>query len=69
MIGLKQMRLIMESPAEFTTRANALLRAAIAASNRHDEGNLVALNRCMNAAKTLKMTWVEGLRYAIDTLK
>jgi hypothetical protein len=56
-----------ESPAEFTARANRLLRLAIAASKRQSE-DLSELNRCMNTAKTMKMTWVEGLQYAIDTM-
>jgi hypothetical protein len=49
---------VSESPAEFTQRANALLKSAVRASAKHDDGDLSALNRCMSHAKAKRMTWV-----------
>jgi hypothetical protein len=58
-----------ETPAEFTQRANSLLQAAQCASAKHDGGDHRALNRCLNYAKTQRMTWAEGLEYSIEALK
>ncbi len=57
-----------ESPAEFSERANRLLRNALRASDQHDGGNHSALNHCLNEAKGMRMSWVEGLDYAIREL-
>jgi hypothetical protein len=32
------------------------------------ELQFAGFNRCMNEAKTMRMSWVEGLKYTISTL-
>jgi hypothetical protein len=60
---------LAESPVEFTKRANNLLQVAKLLSAKQGGDALAALNRCLSHAKSQKMTWVEGLEYAVQALK
>lgn len=59
----------LESPEEFSRRANALLLAALKASIKEDGGDQSAFRRCMSNAKAQRMTWVEGLEFTIAMLE
>lgn len=57
-----------ESVAAFTSRARRILAQAKAMSAKFDDGN-IELNRWMDVAKGRGMTWVEGLYFAVDSMK
>ncbi len=58
----------MESPQEFSSRASRLLAKAQALSFHQGESNAV-LNGWMMEAKRRRMTWVDGLDFAIDRMQ
>jgi hypothetical protein len=58
----------METPQEFSARAAKLLARAQALSYRQGEDS-AALNGWMMEAKRQKMTWIEGLAFAVDQMK
>ena len=55
--------------AEFTKRANDLYQTAVRLSSKQDGGEFTAINRCLRQAKSRRMSWVEGLEYAVQVLQ
>jgi hypothetical protein len=60
-------KLALASPAEFTAEARRLWSQATSRSETIC-GDEAVLRRWMNVAKSRRMTWVEGLAFAIDRM-
>ena len=58
----------MESPQEFSARAARLLAEAKVLSSTFGD-QYGELNRWMAQAKLLRMTWVDGLAFAVDRMQ
>ena len=56
-----------ETPEAFTRRATNLLQRAIHLSGGAN-GDRARLNRLMQEAKIQRLTWIEGLCYAVEQL-
>jgi hypothetical protein len=54
-----------ETAEEFTARARRLMQLALKAGG-DTENDHSHFERCMNEAKSKRMTYVEGLQYTID---
>lgn len=57
-----------ESAEQFTDRARSLMREALQLSDKISTDN-AAFNRCMATAKRNDFTYVDGLRYTVETLR